>query len=527
LYKAKIKNYVKMVPMKSLLELYNRSKSQDMIAILPGVLSSLFLLAYILNGMWPEINQSYNESVDFAANSLLIIDAKEWSLLVGHYSRVGFNHPSPVMLYLFAFSETLFFDLIKVVKSPFSAHLLFVAIFNWVCISGTFYFVQRQLKNFPISIFFTTLYLVAVNYFERGAIAGPWFPHIYIFIYGGLLVFMASFVNGDRNAFIPLFVAAFFLVGTNVSMAPQILIIFLAVLIWMVWNKTGRAVLRSCINFWYLMFILILILIFFGPLVYVVIVDGYSNSLIHSYVAYSGGKVPNTIYDSALYLTSYWGGVFPCILAICAIAISIRGAGSFIRDFFLVCIIATLSFLVYAKFGIDDLQHRYLGMYYYSLVAMTFSFLVILSLKNIFFQIDKKIEKIFSYLIAFFMVLFWLAQPRPIPGNVSLYQSPDGVHLFNVLKEIGTDKMIFIDIDQTEDPAYVWSNVLGFLIHAKRNGMENFCIRKNWHISYTVNYKCTSKKSPDEIISISKLTRPNPIGSYVAGSILVETITDQ
>ena len=36
------------------------------------------------------------ESGDFAANSLLIQEAKSFSLWVGNYSRVGFNHPGQI-----------------------------------------------------------------------------------------------------------------------------------------------------------------------------------------------------------------------------------------------------------------------------------------------------------------------------------------------------------------------------------------------------------------------------------------------
>src|SRR5688500_16653540 len=66
------------------------------------------------------------EGGDFAANSLLIQDAKSFDLLVGHYSRIGFNHPGPAILYFQALGEYVFYDLTHLVGAPFAGQLLSV-----------------------------------------------------------------------------------------------------------------------------------------------------------------------------------------------------------------------------------------------------------------------------------------------------------------------------------------------------------------------------------------------------------------
>src|SRR5271167_462612 len=50
------------------------------------------------------------EDADMAANSILIEQARRFTLLVGHYSRYHFNHPGPAFLYVQAWGESLFYD---------------------------------------------------------------------------------------------------------------------------------------------------------------------------------------------------------------------------------------------------------------------------------------------------------------------------------------------------------------------------------------------------------------------------------
>ena len=58
------------------------------------------------------------EITDFAANSLLVQQARHFSLLTGHYSRWHFHHPGPAFLYLFALGELIFHDILHVAPAP-------------------------------------------------------------------------------------------------------------------------------------------------------------------------------------------------------------------------------------------------------------------------------------------------------------------------------------------------------------------------------------------------------------------------
>lgn len=483
---------------------------------------------YAIACMWPEVGSEYVERGDFAANSLLIMDAKNWSLLVGHYSRVGFNHPSPVLLYLFSFAEIVLHDKLGLVKSPFSAHLVFVGLFNGFWITVTSSVIANHLKNYWLSLAVVAIYLLAINYFEPGSIVGPWFPHMYIFLYGALLVLMASFISGDSKSYILMLVSALFLAGTNVSMAPQLIIMFATLLLWMLFTEDGRESLRRALNRNNALATVLLMSIFFAPLVYVCVAYGYKSSPIYGYLSYGAGKNVNGLHDAFLYVVNFWNGYTSIVFAVCGMVLASGNASVFVRNFFVIILFATFSFCVYARLGIDDLQHRYLGLYYYAAVAMALSFVVysavVLSLS---FLTSPKMfagAKIGFLLVAIIAVL---VQPRPIPGNASLYNSDDGRFLFDYIKSLNSNKTIVFDLDQADDPSYVWGNFLGFLVLAKRDGLENFCIRKNWHISYTKKYKCPDSVYDYEAVVVSKKSLDLIIKSgYSAGNLHVQMIHD-
>src|SRR3954453_22047401 len=63
------------------------------------------------------------EYTDYAANTLLVLDAKSLILLKGNYSRVGFNHPGPIFLYVMAIGEIFFHDILGLTRYPFGGQI--------------------------------------------------------------------------------------------------------------------------------------------------------------------------------------------------------------------------------------------------------------------------------------------------------------------------------------------------------------------------------------------------------------------
>ena len=64
------------------------------------------------------------ENADMGANSILIEQARRFSLLVGNYSREHFNPPGPAFLYVQAWGESLFYDALHVVPTAWNGQLI-------------------------------------------------------------------------------------------------------------------------------------------------------------------------------------------------------------------------------------------------------------------------------------------------------------------------------------------------------------------------------------------------------------------
>ena len=89
------------------------------------------LLATLLVGRnWTLFTTRKYEEGDAAANSILVDNAKQFTQLVGNYSRVGFHHPGPGFLYVHALGEWLFYDVLGVVPSEWNGQALAVLILN-------------------------------------------------------------------------------------------------------------------------------------------------------------------------------------------------------------------------------------------------------------------------------------------------------------------------------------------------------------------------------------------------------------
>src|SRR5215469_4155805 len=66
---------------------------------------------------------SFYEQGDAGANSILIQQAMHGRLLIGNYSRGGFNHPGPAYMYVQAAGQWLFRYALHVVPTAWNAHV--------------------------------------------------------------------------------------------------------------------------------------------------------------------------------------------------------------------------------------------------------------------------------------------------------------------------------------------------------------------------------------------------------------------
>src|SRR5215469_18955799 len=90
-----------------------------------------------------------HEDADMGANSILIEQARRFTLLVGHYSREKFNHPGPAFLYVQSWGESVFWAALHVVPAAWNGQLIAVYALNALfaaLVVGTGYGVTRSLR---------------------------------------------------------------------------------------------------------------------------------------------------------------------------------------------------------------------------------------------------------------------------------------------------------------------------------------------------------------------------------------------
>ena len=70
------------------------------------------------------------EDADMGANSILVEQARHFTLLVGNYSRDHFHHPGPAYMYVKAAGESLFWVWLHVVPTAWNGQLLAIYALN-------------------------------------------------------------------------------------------------------------------------------------------------------------------------------------------------------------------------------------------------------------------------------------------------------------------------------------------------------------------------------------------------------------
>jgi VCBS repeat protein len=144
----------------------------------------------------------YIEITDFAANSLLVQQARQLKLLTGHYSRWHFHHPGPAYLYVFALGEFAFHDLLHVAPAPFNAQIIITIILNVTLLWAVFCIIRRHCDRFPapLALAATTIVAVLVNRnTQPSMLISNWMPDVLLFSFLLFVVSAASVLAGQTR----------------------------------------------------------------------------------------------------------------------------------------------------------------------------------------------------------------------------------------------------------------------------------------------------------------------------------------
>lgn len=461
-------------------------------------------VTFLLLANLSTINAVTNEAGDFAANSVLIQSAKDFSLWVGNYSRVGFNHPGPAILYVLAAGEVVFHDWLHLVDFPFAGQIIAVAFYNAFWITLAFIGFHRLTQSTLISLASVSVLLLTLGLIDYSFFNGIWMPHMYLFPFVVALMAIARVVDGKFDSLQALAISSGFLINGHVSFVGVLGVMLITALVgnYLIFKgqgKTDRIVASPSFLMRHKLQLglsCLILFLFFVPLIIKTIID--FPGPVHDYATFSGGHDANSLADSATFVASYWGGVIWGALGLGLLALAwwacVRAqqdAQTRIRALVASIFAATFALLFYARYGIDMLSEHYVGLFYYAApsLAITYSVMVLLSKTRL--GSFKPLVALGS--VAVLAVTFSLIN-KPVPYTQH-YGLPGIPAAFDVLQsQRTTANVLVLDLDTATSWPHVWSSVAGLEAFSARKGAKLFCVNQNWHILFTKAYRCSDEE---------------------------------
>lgn len=470
----------------------------------PNALLFVVVAAMLMAVQWiANAHLVLHETGDFAANSLLILDAKRLHLLYGNYSRIGVHHPGPAILYVLAAGEALFHDLLDIAPSPFSGQLLAVCLYSaaWIVL---IFAIMRSITGAVLpALLFTMAFTGVLGLFEPEVFLGAWFPDLYILPFAAVVMAISRLAFGHADRLRALAVASGFVINGHVSFIPMLgvmLIVMLAMNTLIALRDPGKRILSLTFIKRHGREILIavgILFLFFVPLIILTIRE--FPGPVYDYIAFGGHDKHNTLKESLKFVGVYWQPDHAYawgVLLVLLLATGLRAPSSqFLRDaraLGIAFVAASLAVLVYAKFGIDYLNLIYLALFYYAVPALAGA----LALLYVYQAIRWTPKTVAAALLSVAgLVATCYAAFKPSYYDVN-YDIRGSAQLYQQLRALPGSGRIVIDVEQGgPDWDYVWGNVAALELYARRQGQDLICVNDNWHILFTRRARCR----PDEL----------------------------
>src|SRR5664280_1680780 len=335
-----------------------------------GATSGLAVFVWLVIANRQLIGSVIIEDGDAAANAILVDKAEQFRLLVGNYSRVGFNHPGPAFLYAQAFGDMVFHRLLGVVPSSYNGQFLGILALNSACVGTACGVIRRATGRWTGAVGLLAV-LPLINVWEPYALATTWMPGAYIAPFLLLLVSAASVAGGHWGHLWVLVVGASLCVHGHVSFVLFAGVTTVVALIagWFRSRRSRKWPTRSN-RLW----AAATLVLFLSPIVV--------NLLLHwpgefeKYISFStnqSGFTPRTTGDVIEFVASYWirSGWWMLVLIVAAVALAVvarladpsDSGGRFRLDLIAICGVELLLFAIYAERGVDDLVNSYVGWF--------------------------------------------------------------------------------------------------------------------------------------------------------------------
>jgi len=457
-----------------------------------------------------------HEDADMGANSILIEQARRWTLLVGHYSREKFNHPGPAFLYVQSWGESVFWAVLHVVPTAWNGQLIAVYALNAVfaaLVVAIGYGVTRSVRG-ALACGAALLAFAAV---KPAVFSLDWMPYVLILPYLTFLVAAASVAAGNlRDAWIAA-LAGWFLVNGNVAFLFFVPVIACGCIAALGWAHR-RSLLTSLRSFfatrWRVwLSVLVISALFAFPIV--LNTAQHWPGVFGKYLTYSSKQGDNSLHQVAPYVLWFWwpgaahvGWLVPVAAYLVAGLLTWRMAPGPARRFCVSLLafntLSSVAFLAYAVVGIDELDsHGYfIGYFYWSapaimlLVALLALAEALPSLPGLAVAAAAVVAACAAFaIVAGTTTSTNHTDPQAVTTGPDTDQSlPGGVA---AMAAIADGRPIVLSLQHN-----AWTEMAGLLVQAERTGVTACIADPYWEFMVTSQFICT----PAELADGAKFT---------------------
>jgi len=443
------------------------------------------------------------EQGDAGANSILITQAKHFTLLIGSYSREGFNHPGPAYMYVQALGEYLFLNALHVVPTAWNAHVLSVFALDSAFLAlavAIVYGWTRSLAGaaatFAVFIGFAVAYPQVVN--------SDWMPYMYVPTYVVFLLAAGSVTAGRVPDLWIFALSGWFLIHGHACFLLFVPAITLAVLVaaaaghWRAIPRSIRWFFAKQRKAWIPAAVISVVFAF--PIVL--------NLILHwpgdfgDYLTYgrSGGTLGLAGHHSAGQVTEYalwfwWpranAWLAPVLLLVAALVVIVTLARGPLRRFLVALlalnVVSTGAFVLYTAIGIDDVTSHYIGYFYWSAPLIMVLIIVVGAVEALRLRSPRILRGLAPAVAvlaaaAAFITLAVIPGTRTSTGDIN-ESLPAAVA---ALAARSPGRIIAIEVDHI-----VWPQAIGFLDQAERTGVRA-CLVDPWYtFLVTKQFICT------------------------------------
>jgi len=327
-----------------------------------------------------------HEDADMGAVSILIEQARRFTLLVGNYSREKFNHPGPAVLYVQSWGESLFWSVLHLVPTAWNGQLIALYALNALfatLVVATGYGWTRTVRG-AVAVLAVAL---AYGALHPAMFSSDWMPYVYVLPYFAFLVAIASVGAGRYQDSWIAALSGWFLIHGHASFLFFVPVlsaaaVALPVIRWVRSRGQPRLSLVSWLRDTRRTWVPVVVIsaVFVLPIAIELALHwpgNFAKYFTYSSSSRSGGHTAAQVVRYALWF--WWphahAWAVPLLLFAVAGAITWRLPAGPVRRFCVSLLVfdalSSLAFLAYTAIGIDDLTQYYIGYFYWSAPVIT------------------------------------------------------------------------------------------------------------------------------------------------------------